>query len=119
MTEEIMPNTIVDEVTGTASQIINEIKRLIREGNARRLIIKNKDDKVLLETPLTAGVAGTAAMGMMAPVISAIGMFAMFLNDVHVLVERYPEEEEKNDEYEVDAEIIDIEDGDEESSEEK
>jgi len=110
--------TFTEEVKGTVSEIINQIKKLIKEGNARRLIIKNKNGKVLFQTQLTAGLAGTALVSAMAPIASAIGMFALFMNDIKVIVEKYPPEEMGEDEYEVDAEVIvDIEDEDEEETE--
>ncbi|MFH5831363.1 DUF4342 domain-containing protein [Halalkalibaculum sp. DA3122] len=103
--------TFTEELKGTVSEVIKQVRRLIKEGSARRLIIENKEGKVLFQTQLTAGVAGTALVTAMAPVISAIGMFALFMNDVKIIVERYPEEEMDKDEYEVDeAEVvIDIE----------
>ena len=114
-----MPNTVVDELKGTADQMIKQVKKLMKEGSARRLMIRNKEGKNLVEVPLTAGVAGTALFVSMAPVISAISMFALFINDVEVLVEKYPEEEMKNDEYEVEAEIIEIRDGEDEDDDEE
>lgn len=112
--------TFFEEIKGTASEVIRQVRRLIKEGNARRLIIQNKKGKVLFQTQLTAGVAGTALVTAMAPVVSAISMFALFLNDVKIIVERYPDEEMEEDEYEVDAEVvIDIEEEDEEKEEKK
>lgn len=108
--------TFMEEIKGTASEVIKQIRKLIKEGNARRLIIQNKKGKVLFQTQLTVGVAGTALVTAMAPVISAISMFALFMNDVKIIVERYPDEED-NDEYEVEAEYIEIKD--EEEGEEK
>ncbi len=94
--------------------MIKQVKKIIREGNARRLMIQNKKGKVLFQTQLTAGVAGTALVTAMAPIVSAISMFALFMNDVKVVVEKYPEEESGEDGYEVDAEIVvDIEEEDE------
>jgi len=124
MSNEIMntssqKKTFTEELKGTASEIIAQVKKLIKEGNARRLIIQNKDGKVLFQTQLTTGVAGTALVTAMAPVVSAIGMFALFLNDVKVIVEKYPEEEMGGDEYEVDAEAEVIEVQDEEEDEDE
>lgn len=115
--------TFSEEIKGTASEIISQVKKLIKEGNARRIIIQNKDGKVLFQSQLTVGVAGTAMLTAIAPVVSAISMFALFMNDIKIIVERYPEEEgedeananaKQTDEYEVEAEIIDIKDAEEE-----
>lgn len=124
MTREIMKTSetrrsFTEELKGTASEIISQIRKLIREGNARRLIIESKSGKVLFQTQLTTGLAGTALVTAMAPIISAIGMFALFMNDVKIIVEKYPPEETGDDEYEVQAEAEVIEVLDEEEEEEK
>lgn len=113
--------TVFQELQGTVDEIISQLKKLIREGNARRLIIKNKEGKVLFQSHLTLGVAGTAFAIAIAPVLSAITMFVMFVNDVSVIVEREPvDPHSQEDEYEVQADIIEIEeDDDAEESEAK
>ncbi len=109
--------TLHEEITGTVDEIIKEVRRLIREGNARSLIIKNKDGKELFKTQLTFGVAGTTMFAVMAPFISALTMLVLFANDVKVVVEKEPtpsnQEDYEEDEYEIDGEIIDITDEDE------
>ena len=79
---------IYEEIQGGAKEVLNGIRNLIEEGSARRLIIKNKDGEEVFQTQLAFGVGGAALVGAMAPVISAIGMFAMFLNDYQILVEK-------------------------------
>lgn len=109
--------TFREEITGTVNEIIKQVKRLIREGNARRVLIQDKNGKVLFQSQLTVGVGGAALLTTIAPIVSAIGMFALFMNDVKIIVERYPDEEtnQNNDEYEVEAEYIEIRDDDEET----
>lgn len=107
--------TFTQEVKGTISEIISQVKKLIKEGNARRVIIEDKNGKVLFQTQLTIGVGGAAVLTTIAPVVSAISMFALFMNDVKIIVERY----ENGDEYEVEADFIEIRDEDDESSEEE
>lgn len=111
---------IFEEVQGGVNEVISAIREFIKEGSARRLIIKNKEGEVVFQTQLAFGVSGAALIGAMAPVISAIGMFAMFINDYQILVEREVEDDEA-DEFSVDAEIIEINEDEEEeaSSEEK
>lgn len=102
-----------EEVQGGVNEVISKIREFIKEGSARRLIIKNSEGEVVFQTQLAVGVGGAALVGAMAPVISAVGMFAMFINDYQILVER--EVDEDDDEFSVDAEIIEItEDEDEE-----
>ena len=104
---------IYQEVQGGVNEVISAIREMIKEGSARRLIIKNKEGEVVFQTQLTFGVGGAALIGAMAPVVSAIGMFAMFINDYQILVEK--EVSEDDDEYSVDAEIIEINEDDEDS----
>ncbi len=105
--------TFTEEVTGTVSEIIAQIKKLIKEGNARRVLIKNKKGKVLFQSQLTVGVGGATLLTAIAPIVSAISMFALFMNDIKIIVERYPEEDTDKDEYEVEADYIEIRDDEE------
>ena len=120
---------IYEEIQGGVKEVLNGIRNFIEEGSARRLIIKNKEGEVVFQTQLALVVGGAALVGAMAPVVSAIGMFAMFINDYQILVEREvsthdhePEvhgnsEEAKQDTKDSDeAEIIEILDEDEDTS---
>lgn len=110
--------TFFEELKGTTDEIINQIKRLIKKGNARQLMIINKKGKILFQTQLTAGLAGSTLLTFMAPIISALGMFALVMNDVKVVVEKYPDDQLDEDEYEVEAEvIIEVEDEEEDTTE--
>ena len=55
-----------------AKDLLDKIEELIKEGNVRRIIIKDADGKTYLEIPLTIGVIGIIA----APVVTAIGALA-------------------------------------------
>lgn len=111
--------SINEEIQGTVSEIIAQVKRLIREGNARRVLIKDKNGKVLFQSQLTVGVAGSALITIIAPIVSAISLFALLVNDIKIIVEHYPEDEtESTDEYEVEAEYIEIQDEEEEGEDE-
>ena len=64
--------------------LVAKIKELIREGNIRRLSIKNEEGKTLIEIPLTIGVVGLA----FAPVLAAIGALAALAADFTLVVEK-------------------------------
>jgi len=65
-------------------QLLAKIKQLIKEGNIRRIIIKDKSGKVVVEFPLTIGVVGA----VLAPTLAAIGAIAALLTECEVVVER-------------------------------
>ncbi len=118
MKDSSSSKTINEEIQGTISEIIAQVKRLIREGNARRVLIKDKNGKTLFQSQLTVGLAGSALITIIAPIVSAISMFALLMNDIKIIVERYPEDEtESTDEYEVEAEYIEIQDEEKEEEE--
>lgn len=109
--------TILEEIRGTVDEIIAQVKKIIKEGNARRILIKSKNGKILFQSQLTVGAAGLALLALYAPVITAISTILLFANDAKVFIEREVDEEE--DEYEVEAEVIEIKDEDEDEEEEE
>ncbi len=109
--------TILEEIQGTVQEIISQIKELVRKGDAKRVIVKNKKGNVLLESRLTLGVAGAVVLAIYAPLFTAISTLLLYVSDVRVFVER--DADDSSDEYEVDAEVIEIEDEDEDDQQEK
>jgi hypothetical protein len=109
--------TILEEIQGTVQEIISQIKELIRRGDAKRVIVKNKKGNVLLESRLTLGVAGAVVLAVYAPLFTAITTLILYASDVRVFVERNVDD--SSDEYEVDAEVIEIEDEEDSKKEDK
>ncbi len=65
-------------------EILSKVKELIKEGNVRRIIIKNDKNKVMMEIPVTFAVVGA----FFAPVLAAIGALAALLTKATIEVER-------------------------------
>lgn len=68
----------------SGEKVVAKVKELIKEGNARRIIIKNEKGAVLMELPLTVGVIGAAV----APLLAAVGALAALVNDCTIEVEK-------------------------------
>lgn len=64
--------------------LVEKVKELIHEGNVRRIIIKNKEGRTLIEFPLTIGIVGA----LIAPVIAAVGAIAALVTECSIIVER-------------------------------
>jgi hypothetical protein len=79
---------VTEKVTLAASQLVEYVRKLIAAGNVRRLIIRKPNDEVLLEVPLTAGVAVGGALTAMAPVLAALGAMGALLTQVKVEIVR-------------------------------
>lgn len=108
-------STIFEELQGTAEEIINQLKALIKKGNAKRVIIKNSKGKILFQSPLTFSAVGAFFFIVYAPVVTALTALAAMASDVSVWVETLADDPPKEDTYEVDAEIIEIEDEEEQN----
>jgi hypothetical protein len=77
-----------EEFRVDGEQLLDKVRDLVRQGNIRRIIIKNKEGKSLLELPLTAGLAGATALAVFAPVLAAVGAIAALVTECSVVVER-------------------------------
>jgi hypothetical protein len=64
-------------------QLLDKVKQIIREGNVRRIMIK-QGDRVVAEFPLTIGVVGA----VFAPMLAAIGAIAAVATDCSIVIER-------------------------------
>ena len=64
--------------------LLKKVKEIIREGNARKITIKNEAGKIPLEIPLTLGVVGV----VLAPVWIAIGTIAALAGRYTIVVEK-------------------------------
>jgi len=73
-----------DSFTINGEDLLRKVKELIREGNVRKITIKDKDGKVLVVIPLTFGVVGA----ILAPTLAAIGAIAALVTECTISVER-------------------------------
>jgi Domain of unknown function (DUF4342) len=64
--------------------LVDAVKKLLHEGNVRRIIIKHADGREVAEFPLTVGVIGA----VFSPVLAAVGALAAVLTECTVEVER-------------------------------
>jgi len=84
----------IEEIEIVGDQLVGRVKELIKEGNVRRLIIRNSDGNVLLEVPLSAGLAVGGVTTLFAPVLVALGAMAGLIASFKVEVVRRPDKEE-------------------------
>jgi hypothetical protein len=77
-------DTRTEEFKVNGKDLVNKVKEIIQEGNARRLIIKNEDGISILEIPLTIGVVGV----LLTPYVAAVGAVAAFVTSCSIVVEK-------------------------------
>lgn len=80
-------NFRTEEFSVNGDQILAKVKELLRAGNIRRVIIKDKTGRILVEFPLTIGVVGAA----LAPTLVAIGAVAALITEATIVVEKTEE----------------------------
>jgi len=73
-----------EEFKVSGEEIIEKIKKIIKEGNARKIIIKNEKDEIVAEFPLTVGAVGA----LIAPILAAVGAIAALLTKCTIVVEK-------------------------------
>lgn len=73
-----------ESFTVSGEDLLKKIKELINEGNIRRIIIKNKSGKTMIELPLSIGVVGA----VLAPMLAAVGAIAALVTECTITVDR-------------------------------
>lgn len=77
-------NQKTEEFRINSEELIAKLKAIIKEGNARKVTIKGKDDNEILSFPLTVGVAGIA----LAPVFAAAATITALATECTIVIER-------------------------------
>ena len=68
----------------SGDKIIEKVKEIVQEGNARKIIIKNEKQETIAEFPLTAGAVGA----VLAPTLAALGAIAALVTRCTLIVEK-------------------------------
>jgi hypothetical protein len=74
----------IEEFEVSGDKVVETVKRLVHEGNIRRITIKGEDGKTLIEIPLTFGVVGAVLL----PVWAALGALAALVARCTIVVEK-------------------------------
>jgi hypothetical protein len=77
----------IEEFEVSGDKVVETVKRLVHEGNIRRITIKGEDGKTLIEIPLTFGVVGAVLL----PVWAALGALAALVARCTIVVEKNTE----------------------------
>jgi Domain of unknown function (DUF4342) len=75
---------LCEEHKVSGERLVTRVKELIREGNVRRIIVKNEDGETIMELPLTIGVVSA----LLLPAFVALGAIAALAAHYTLEVER-------------------------------
>ncbi|MDP3702870.1 MAG: DUF4342 domain-containing protein [Candidatus Omnitrophota bacterium] len=78
-----MAQTTREKIQVTADKLYETVRKLIHEGNVRRLIIR-QGDRTIMEIPLTIAAVGV----LVAPLLAAIAALAALASDYTLEIER-------------------------------
>ncbi len=78
------PAPRVDEFSVTGDQVLEFLKKILHEGNIRRIVLRDESGKSLLEIPVTIGVVGVILL----PAWAAIGAAAALVAKMTIVIER-------------------------------
>ena len=74
----------IEEFEVTGDKVVETVKRLVHEGNIRRITIKDSNGVSLIEIPLTLGIVGA----LLVPVLAALGALAALVTRCTIVVEK-------------------------------
>ena len=75
---------VVQDIKVAAEDVLKTVKEALREGNVRRITVKDKEGRVVATFPLAVGVVGV----VLAPVLAAIGALTAILTDCTLSIEK-------------------------------
>jgi hypothetical protein len=81
--------TFFEEIKVLGNELADQVKKLIHEGNVRRIIIKNEQGHTFVEIPVSVAAVGA----VFAPVLAAVGTLAAMAAKFTIVVEKAREEE--------------------------
>jgi len=77
-------NEKTEEFSINGEELVAKIKDIVKQGNAKKIIIKGKEGNEILSFPVTVGVAGV----VLAPVFAALGAITALVTECTIVIEK-------------------------------
>lgn len=87
-------NRFTEEFEIAGRNLVEEVTKLIAEGNVRKLRVRSRNDDVVIEVPMNAGVAVGGVFVLAAPWLAILGALAGVLAKVRLEVVRVEKPDE-------------------------
>jgi hypothetical protein len=85
--------TFIEEMKVLGHELADTVRKLIHEGNVRRIIIKNEQGHTFVEIPVSVAAVGA----VFAPVLAAVGALAAMAARFTIVVEKSADPEHPAD----------------------
>ena len=96
----------VEEIEVAGSDLVDRVKELVEEGNVRRLIIRNANNDVLIEVPLTPAVVVGGVATVINPILAALGALAALIAKLKIEIVRVETIDENAETIEISEEDV-------------
>jgi CBS domain-containing protein len=73
-----------EEFRVSGDALLAKVRELVHEGRIRRVLIKNDEDRALIDLPLPVGVVGA----LLLPQLAALGAIAALVTHCTIVVEK-------------------------------
>lgn len=73
----------------SGEELLSKVKKLLHEGNVKRIIIKDEKGNIFMEIPVTIGIVGVALL----PIFAAVGALAALISNFTIEVVKKEDEE--------------------------
>jgi hypothetical protein len=83
-----MEKTFFEEMKVKGRDLVDKVKAIVHEGNARRIILKDEKGQTFLEIPLSIAAVGVVAV----PLLAGLGAIAALVANFTLVVERVKED---------------------------
>lgn len=80
--------TFTEEIEVAGHQLINEINRVLAEGNVRKLVLKSDKGDMFLSVPLTGGAVAGGIVAIAAPWLVVVAAIAGLVSKVKIEIVR-------------------------------
>ena len=74
----------IEEITVKTDNLVSKVKELIKEGNVRKLIVRNEEGGTILEIPISFAAISTVFF----PYMAALGAVAAIASHAKIQIER-------------------------------
>lgn len=87
-TVENKTKTFTEQIEVAGNDLVSRVQELVKEGNARRLIIRNADNEVMMDINLTVGAVAGGVVVLGAWWIAALAVIAGLVARVKIEIVR-------------------------------
>lgn len=84
----MVPRTLVEELEVKGSELVERVRALAREGNARHVTIVSQDGQQFVSVSLTLGAVAGSLVTLAAPAMAALGALAALATRVRMVITR-------------------------------